>query len=167
MAEITTGRYYPDMPPMLDGETLDAYTDRLTGADGADRRPYDHPRRRQCSIGYHDECSDPEGYHCQCPCHTDPQQLWNPTRRFQLHRDSDVTGASGTGLVADGVEWPDGTVSIRWRGERPSVVFWQSQAAMEDVYAIHGHGGATRIVWLDLPATNPAAPVTAEEVQTR
>jgi hypothetical protein len=24
---------------------------------------------RQCSIGYHEECSDPNGYECDCNCH--------------------------------------------------------------------------------------------------
>jgi hypothetical protein len=24
---------------------------------------------RQCSIGYHMECSDPQGEECECPCH--------------------------------------------------------------------------------------------------
>ncbi|MBM0235942.1 hypothetical protein JNW88_00370 [Micromonospora sp. ATA32] len=68
------------------------------------------------------------------------------TRRFELHRDHDVSGVSGTGVVADGVRWPDGSVSIRWRGERPSIVFWHSLADAEQV---HGHGGATRFMWLD------------------
>ena len=70
MAAVERGRWYPEMPPALPGETDDQYTDRLTGADGTDRRPYDHPRNRQCSIGYHDECSDPDGERCKCPCHT-------------------------------------------------------------------------------------------------
>lgn len=66
--------------------------------------------------------------------------------RFQLHRDIDVSGVTGTGTVADGVTWPDGTVSIRWRGPRPSTVSWGN---LDDPEAIHGHGGATRFVWLD------------------
>ena len=54
------------------------YTNRLTGADGTGRRPYDHVRFRQCSIGYHGECSQrgnplPE---CECPCH-DPHDPAN------------------------------------------------------------------------------------------
>jgi hypothetical protein len=68
------------------------------------------------------------------------------TRRFHLQRDHDVTGASGVGRVADGVLWPDGTVSIRWRGPRPSTVHWGS---LDDAEHVHGHGGATRIVWDD------------------
>jgi hypothetical protein len=67
-------------------------------------------------------------------------------RRFYLQRDTDISGISGVGRVADGVLWADGTVSIRWRGERPSIVHWSSLA---DVEYIHGHGGATRIVWVD------------------
>jgi hypothetical protein len=67
-------------------------------------------------------------------------------RLFRLQRDTDISGISGTGRVADGVLWPDGTVTIRWRGARPSTVGWNG---IEDVEAINGHGGATRIVWVD------------------
>jgi hypothetical protein len=70
----------------------------------------------------------------------------NQSRRFHLQRDHDVTGASGTGRVADGVLWPDGTVSIRWTGSMPSTVFWHSLA---NAVHVHGHGGHTRIVWDD------------------
>jgi len=66
---VRRAKYYPKMPPRLPDESLDAYTDRLTGADGTDRVPYDHARRRQCSIGWHAECSDPAGVSCECPCH--------------------------------------------------------------------------------------------------
>jgi len=58
-------------------------------------------------------------------------------RRFQLHRDQDVTGVSGTGVVADGVLFPDGAVTIRWRGDRPSTVAW---ACIEDAFHVHAHG---------------------------
>ena len=61
--------YDPPMPPLLEGETAEEYTDRLTGADGTGRRPYAERRLRQCSIGYHDNCSDPDGIDCKCPCH--------------------------------------------------------------------------------------------------
>jgi len=75
---IERGRWYPEMPPALPGETADQYTDRLIGADGTDRRPYDHPRNRQCSIGWHDECSDPDGERCKCPCHTPEGRALEP-----------------------------------------------------------------------------------------
>lgn len=67
-------------------------------------------------------------------------------RRFHLQRNVDVTGASGTGRVADGVLWPDGTATLRWRGARASTVNWDR---IEDAEAIHGHGGHTALVWDD------------------
>ena len=72
--------------------------------------------------------------------------LTPPVRTFTLIRDTDVSGISGTGEVAHGVLWPDGTVTIRWTGERPSTVNWSN---LEDPEAIHGHGGATRFQWHD------------------
>lgn len=63
---------------------------------------------------------------------------------FHLQRHHDVSGMSGTGVVALGVRWPDGTASVRWLGARPSIVFWDSMA---DAEAVHGHAGATEIVW--------------------
>jgi hypothetical protein len=45
-------------------------------------------------------------------------------RRFELHRDTDITGVSGTGVVAEGVAFSDGVVALRWRSAWPtSVVF--------------------------------------------
>lgn len=71
-------------------------------------------------------------------------------RLFHLQRTTDITGVSGTGRVADGVLWPDQTVSIRWRGDRPSTVFWD---CLEDAEQVHGHGGHTAIAWDDDDAT--------------
>lgn len=68
-------------------------------------------------------------------------------RRFELHRSQDISGVSGTGVVADGVVWEDGSATIRWRGDRPSVVNWQD---VNHAYEIHGHGGATEFVFLDV-----------------
>lgn len=66
-------------------------------------------------------------------------------RTFELHRDSDASGISGTGVVAEGIEFGDGAVVLRWvAGTHRSTVCWDSIA---DVVAIHGHGGATRVVW--------------------
>lgn len=67
-------------------------------------------------------------------------------RLFHLERDVDATGVSGTGRVADGVVWPDGTATMHWRGEQPSTVHWTELAHAK---AVHGHGGQTRIVFDD------------------
>lgn len=67
-------------------------------------------------------------------------------RRFELHRDTDPSGVSGTGVVAEGVEFTDGRVAVRFIGERASTAAWDS---ITDASAIHGHDGATRFVYLD------------------
>ena len=45
------------------------YTDWLTGADGTRKQPYPQKRNRGCAIGYHQDCTDPAGEWCGCPCH--------------------------------------------------------------------------------------------------
>lgn len=67
-------------------------------------------------------------------------------RRFQLHRMQDASGVSGTGIVAEGVEFSPGTVCIRWLSEFSSVAIYENIKALEH---IHGHGGMTKIVWID------------------
>jgi hypothetical protein len=76
-------------------------------------------------------------------------------RRFQLVRHEDPTGVSGTGVVADGIVWPDQTATIHWRGTHASYVHWPRGIA--SVEAIHGHGGATTIDWIDAVSNRPPA----------
>ena len=66
---------------------------------------------------------------------------------FHLHRAEDVTGVSGTGRVADGIRWSDGTVTLKWLGRYASEVSWPR--GLEAVRAVHGHDGRTEIVWHD------------------
>lgn len=75
-------------------------------------------------------------------------------RRFKLVRHTDVSGVSGTGVVAEGIEWSDGWVTVHWRGQYPSTVVWPD---LDAVIAIHGHNGATAIVWDDGPGGQPLA----------
>lgn len=67
-------------------------------------------------------------------------------RRFELHRVEDKTGVSGTGVVAEGIEFSDGYACLRWKTQFRSTTVYSS---MKDVDAIHGHGGTTKIVWVD------------------
>lgn len=67
-------------------------------------------------------------------------------RRFIWWRDIDPSGVSGTGPVADGILFPDGSLAVRWRGKRPVTHIWNS---LEDMEAIHGHGGSSYVVWID------------------
>ena len=66
-------------------------------------------------------------------------------RTFHLERDVDVSGVSGTGTVAEGCQFQDGKVVLRWlAGEHHSTVIWDDMASVEK---IHGHDGRTRVVW--------------------
>lgn len=67
-------------------------------------------------------------------------------RRFELHRHEDETGISGTGPVAEGVMFSDGSAALRWRTAVRSTAIY---ACMGDLEKIHGHDGKTEVVWLD------------------
>lgn len=79
--------------------------------------------------------------------------LW--PRRFRLMREVDVNAVSGTGAVADGVQFADGSVALRWRGDHPCTSVWPDLAA---VVAVHGHAGSTQVAWLDPPASGVCWP---------
>jgi hypothetical protein len=68
-------------------------------------------------------------------------------RLFQFVRHEDVTGFSGTGVVADGVVFDDGVTVIHWRGELRSTVVWDQ---VESAIKVHGHDGRTELVYLNL-----------------
>lgn len=66
-------------------------------------------------------------------------------RVFYLHRDHDIDGLHGTGRVAEGTVWTDGTVSVHWLGSKPS---WQQWRTVADAVAVQGPTN-TRVEWLD------------------
>lgn len=67
-------------------------------------------------------------------------------RRFWLFRSEDVSGTSGTGLVAEGCEFHTGECALFWLGTLHSHAIYESVATLE---RIHGHGGRTKVVWAD------------------
>lgn len=67
-------------------------------------------------------------------------------RRFALIRHVDYTGVSGIGVVAYGVVFADGQTVLRWCSDHPATSLWNS---MDDLLAVHGHGEATSVQWLD------------------
>lgn len=69
-------------------------------------------------------------------------------RFFRLMRAEDESGVSGTGYVADGVVWHDGTCAVHWRTEHTSTTVYRDFAT---VLAIHGHGGKTTTVFAEHP----------------
>ena len=74
-------------------------------------------------------------------------------RTFELVRYRDPSGVSGTGVVAEGCEFSDGSVALRWRGDNPATAVWPNLTA---VLAVHGHQGATEVRWIE-PRPKPAA----------
>lgn len=67
-------------------------------------------------------------------------------RRFQLHRKEDESGVSGTGIVAEGIEFTSGAVAMTWYSHQRCFNFYESIKTVEE---LHGHDGKTEIVFLD------------------
>jgi hypothetical protein len=89
-----------------------------------------------------------------CACGADQvKRICGSMRRFILNHQEDVTGVSGTGEVAEGVEFTDGTVVVRWRGTHATTTVHASFASVE---AIHLHAGRTTVNWLE-PGVAPNA----------
>lgn len=63
---------------------------------------------------------------------------------FDLDRIEDETGISGTGIVAQGVLFDDGTCALRWLTANRSSGFYDNVETLEK---IHGHNGKTVIRW--------------------
>lgn len=67
-------------------------------------------------------------------------------RRFILNRKEDVSGISGTGIVAEGIEFSRGKCVIAWLTEYESLAIYDS---IEELEVIHCHEGKTIIEWLE------------------
>lgn len=67
-------------------------------------------------------------------------------RLFDLYRIEDESGVSGTGTVAQGVEFDDGTIVMRWLTKNRSTAVYENETMLE---AIHGHNGKTKVMWRD------------------
>lgn len=68
-------------------------------------------------------------------------------RAFVLQRDRDISDVSGTGIIADGVVFPDGHAAIHWRGKWPLTT--PHPDGLESILAIHDHGGRgdLHVIW--------------------
>lgn len=61
-------------------------------------------------------------------------------KAFVLDRKVDVSGVSGTGIVAQVIEFDNGKVVVAWLGPTRSIAFYDSLA---DAETVHCHGGAS------------------------
>lgn len=64
---------------------------------------------------------------------------------FVLVRDIDVSGVSGTGVIAEGVQFSNGVAVMQWVTTYQSTVVWPG--GVEELIKVHGHDGATRVEW--------------------
>lgn len=70
-------------------------------------------------------------------------------KRFYLDRREDVSGPSGTGVVAEGVQFSDGNCTVRWGLGNAGFSTTTDYESIISVEAIHGHDGRTVVIWLD------------------
>ena len=69
-----------------------------------------------------------------------------PLQSFYLFREEDVSGTSGTGVVAMGTVLPSGKCVLEWTSFHTSVAIYNN---IQDVELIHGHGGKTKVVLIE------------------
>ena len=74
------------------------------------------------------------------------QRRFRAFRRFVLQRDEDVSGTSGTGIVAEGTQYSNGKTVLAWTTRHQAVGIYDS---LSELLAIHGHEGKTKVVWID------------------
>ena len=63
-------------------------------------------------------------------------------RIFYLYRKEDVSGLSGTGIVAQGCEFATGTVALVWLTAYSTITIFPN---MKELIALHGHDGKTEV----------------------
>jgi L-alanine-DL-glutamate epimerase-like enolase superfamily enzyme len=67
-------------------------------------------------------------------------------RRFVMERIEDETGMSGTGVIAEGVEFTNGQCCLMWMTTMHSIGLYPN---IRQLIAIHGHNGRTVIRYID------------------
>ena len=68
-------------------------------------------------------------------------------RTFRLQRNEDVSGVSGTGVVAVGAQFPTGRVIIEWLPGKIDVRSFNIYDSLADLEATNGHENRTVVVW--------------------
>lgn len=72
-------------------------------------------------------------------------------KRFYLQRNTDASGVSGTGKVAEGCQFDTGWCALVWLTGKGAMSYYESIEILE---SIHGHEGMTRVVWVDGESSN-------------
>ncbi|NIK57370.1 hypothetical protein [Kribbella shirazensis] len=83
--------------------------------------------------------------------------LQRQARLFRLVRH---TAEPGSRMLAEGAEWSDGAVAVRWLGRWPNTAAWDG---IESLLAVHATDEATQLQWLAPPTVQPTAPPQADQ----
>jgi hypothetical protein len=81
--------------------------------------------------------------------------MTDEARIFKMVRNGDETGVSGTGVVADGIEFPNGMVSVCWRSKTPSVNVYRSFVEFKHVHIDAHPSNDTEIKWAEVEWPEP------------
>lgn len=66
-------------------------------------------------------------------------------RLFHMIRTADISGVSGTGIVAIGTQYPNGKCTISWLDELSCIGVYDT---LDQLIAIHGHEGRTTVSFI-------------------
>lgn len=81
-----------------------------------------------------------------------PASQTSTMRRFVLRRKEDLSGNTGTGVVAEGLRFSNGQAVLHWLTQLSSVAIYHS---VDVLVQVHGHDGATILEWVDDDPTQP------------
>ena len=71
-------------------------------------------------------------------------------KRFIIVRTKDVSGVSGTGVVAEGITFHDGQTVVSWYGKHH---IFECPRTLATWLKVHGHKGSTQVRWIDTKST--------------
>jgi len=72
-------------------------------------------------------------------------------KRFYLQRNTDASGVSGCGKVAEGCQFDTGWCALVWLTGKAAMSYYPDIETLDN---IHGHQGMTQIVWIDDESSN-------------
>lgn len=76
-------------------------------------------------------------------------------RRFYLQRNQDISGVSGLGKIAEGCQFDNRWCALVWlTAESDADEVHSFYRSIERLEQLHGHGGATQVVWVDDESSN-------------
>lgn len=67
-------------------------------------------------------------------------------KQFLLNRKEDISGVSGTGVIAHGVILPSGRVVMEWVTKHKSIAIYDS---IDEIQMLHAHPGKTELIYIN------------------